>query len=395
MEKVVQERVITNIPELMDVYSEVASKLGSFTLIGVPISPSNMINYKTAIWVNSMVSRPNVIAKYGIYKFASQAWNEAVEMALTKFPFVTHILLLAADEFPIDEKALDYMLALDKDVVAAPCPIIKKHMGICWNVAVDANLEHINYIRWDKLPTEPFPVSFACNPWLIKREVVEKMDWPYFEDQFKQEGGRKIGQDIYFAQKVRDYGFELWCEPRAAFEHHRNIDLHFAMEQFNDEGPYGLEWGEFAITKIDWEIIKKIVEESEAKTILEFGSGLSSLLMSEITDVTSYETLEKHYKLIDFKAKKRENNKLNIVLWDGKYFKGQKYDLAFVDGPVGIDAGGPGREISMKVAAECCDKIIVHDAQRTDEIRLQEKYLKPNFDLIKSYGKCNYWVRRG
>ena len=392
----VREKVINSIPDLMEVYKEIAEKTGVFVLIGVPIPPECNMNFNTAIWLNSMVSRPNVIAKYGTYKFASQAWNEAIEMVLNKWPFITHVLLTAADEFPINENAVDLMLALDKDVVAAPCPILQRNRGVCWNVATDPQIDPVNFLNWNKLPKEPFPITFAGNPWLIKRKVIEKMEWPYFKDVFRQEPGRKMGQDMYFSEQVRKAGFEFWCEPRAKFEHHKNIDLNYMMEENSNQTPYDLNWGEFSIEKTDWILLKKIIKEKNVKTVLEFGCGLSSLLISELVKVDSYETLEKYAELIKCKSDKRDTkDNLNIILWDGKHFDSDKqYDLVFVDGPVEDNSGSPGREYSIKAASEHSDKVIVHDAQRNSGKKWQEKYLKPNFDLVRTYRECNYWIKK-
>jgi hypothetical protein len=387
-----EEKIITTLPDLMEYYKEVAEKTGIFVLIGIPIPTGRNINFNTAIWLNKIISEPNVIGDYRVSRFASQGWNETVEMVLNKWPFVTHVLLMAADEYPIDEKAVQYMVALDKDVVAAPCPLLQRHKGVCWNVTADPCAEPINFIGWDELPVEPFEIKWAGNPWLIKRKVLEEMEWPYFKDVFRQERGRKIGNDMFFCKKVVDAGYEFWCEPRAKFEHHSHADLNFIMQEYADSKKeiYGLSWGDFSIQQEDWDFIKGIIEEEEIKNVLEFGSGLSSLLISELVKVDSYETDLKYANTI---RKKTSSQNLNIKMWDGKHFDSDKqYDLVFVDGPVLSEDSN--REHSIKAASKSSDRIIIHDGLREDERKWQEKYIEPDFDFVKTNNMCNYWIRK-
>ena len=96
---------------------------------------------------------------------------------------------------------------------------------------------------------------------------------------------------------------------------------------------YGIPWGDFAISQRDWHFIKDIIRENNVKSVLEFGAGLSSLLMSETVDVTCYETWAETKKIIE--DTKTAENKLTIHLWDGKDiddYPKKKFDLAFVDG---------------------------------------------------------------
>ena len=144
-----------------------------------------------------------------------------------------------------------------------------------------------------------------------------------------------------------------------------------------------------------------IVEKSDVRTVLEFGSGISSLLMSELVEVDSFETDEGWKDKILSKARSGKNM-LNITMWDGKEIDKTKlrsaYDLAFVDGPKSKGAGGVGRNESMKIAAEYANKVIVHDAGRRDEQALQRKFLRNKFRLKRKNGwhlqRCHYWEKR-
>ena len=79
-----------------------------------------------------------------------------------------------------------------------------------------------------------------------------------------------------------------------------------------------------------WEVLKDAIISHKVKTVLEFGSGVSTMLMANLgIDLTTYET-NLHYlsKVIDMCPKG-----VKAHLWDNKHiWIEQDYDLIFVDG---------------------------------------------------------------
>jgi len=153
---------------------------------------------------------------------------------------------------------------------------------------------------------------------------------------------------------------------------------------------YGLSFGGGSLTSDDWKFIEATINKHKCKSILEFGAGLSTLLFTERTDIrcTTYENKEA------WKEKILSLNKdCDIRMWDGKEFPKDpmKYDLAFVDGP----AGGQSREQAVKIAAEECNIVIVHDANRPFERQWQDKYIVGKFDgPFKGGHRCHLWIRK-
>jgi len=150
-----------------------------------------------------------------------------------------------------------------------------------------------------------------------------------------------------------------------------------------DNSMWGFAWGGSSITDKDWEFISTLLLKEKVKKVLEFGSGLSTLLMKGLgIDVVSFETRQK-----DIDRLKAINPTVEIRLWDGTFEKApistsfspgtipEKFDLALVDGP----GGGENREASFKIAAMYADKILVHDGGRAPEKKWAEKHLKPKF----------------
>lgn len=164
---------------------------------------------------------------------------------------------------------------------------------------------------------------------------------------------------------------------------------------------YNIPWGTWSIEEKDWNFIRDTIRGQGIKTVLEFGTGLSTLLISEIAEVDTFETDPSWSQII--KTKVPRSRKVKFYMWNGQdppntSWKRRKYDLAFVDGPAGKHVGGVGREMSMKIAAKFADRIIVHDAGRIDETEFQERILSGKFNFISQNGngqiRCNYWERK-
>jgi len=153
---------------------------------------------------------------------------------------------------------------------------------------------------------------------------------------------------------------------------------------------FGFKWGGACITEPDWIFLRKILKKYKVKTVLEFGSGLSTVMMSAYgMKVVTYETKENWTK--DLKSK--EIDKVaDLRSWNGKLMQDKlgKFDLAIVDGP----PGGQSRELSTKLGSECADIVLVHDAGREWERKWQDKYLKDTFTGPGKGGtRWHLWVK--
>jgi len=158
-----------------------------------------------------------------------------------------------------------------------------------------------------------------------------------------------------------------------------------------DISKYGMAWGGGCITKEDWDFMQETIKKNNVKTVLEFGTGLSTLLMTDLgLQVITFETMAGWIERIQ-----KLNSKADIRKWDGVTLPDSgpipiKFDMAFVDGP----AGGKSRENSTQLASQLADIIIVHDAGRENEMKWQEKYLKGKFFGPGGGGKrCHLWAK--
>jgi len=295
----------------------------------------------------------------------------------------------------------------DKDIIGSPAKVRQVGQALNW----------VAYVQSPDDPDGYFPVDFSLvdssidllkvdivgtGCILIRRNVLEQLDAPFLVD-FDKYGECISGTDFAFCRKAGKAGFEIYTTPQRVCEHIKQMGF-LNKDGYDDSdnrdsapGRYDIPWGDFAIIQKDWAFIKDIIEKNGVKKVLEFGAGLSSLLMSEIAKVTTYETDRKWSK--DIKGR-MNGNALSIRNWDGKEIKAGllQFDLAFVDGPLGKLNGGPGREHSIEYASVLSDRVIVHDAGREDEMRWQNKYLRPDFKMIAKNGnhqsRCQYWERR-
>ena len=159
---------------------------------------------------------------------------------------------------------------------------------------------------------------------------------------------------------------------------------------------YGFEWGGGSITDKDWLFLVDIFKTYGVKKVLEFGGGLSTLLMSTKVDtVVTFETQPGWIKKISEMIDEKKNH---LFQWDGRKididlddFKKEKFDFVFVDGP----AGGQNREFSTMYASKLADLIVIHDAGRQWERKWQDKYLAKDFELVARGGhRCHFWAKK-
>jgi len=314
------------------------------------------------------------------------------------------LLMLDDDIVPLDNPA-EFVFA-DKDIIGFPAPVRQAGGQLNWVAYMKYpdrdDYAPIDFARIDDTVEllKVDVVGTGCI--LIARRVLETLKAPFHTD-FDEDGILEIGTDFAFCRKAAAAGFEIFTAPQRVCEHHKSVGM-LSFQSLNSSDnvdlaahKYGIPWGGFAITPNDWSFIRTIIEQTGARRILEFGAGLSSLLMSEIAEVTTYETNREYADVIRAKAK----GNLIIREWDGKNFLMRNvdhFDLVFIDGPKGIINGGPGREEAVRAAVACSDRIILHDARREEETRWQDKYLKGIFKLKKRSGYhqacCQYWERR-
>lgn len=151
---------------------------------------------------------------------------------------------------------------------------------------------------------------------------------------------------------------------------------------------YPLPWDGMAITPADWDFLKAIIDEFDVRVVVEFGSGLSTLLLAEAgITVWSFDT-DRDWQETVKAALVEEGNagKASLKYWNGRHFPLPTVacapDLVFVDGP----RGGANREHAIQWAGRNCDLVVLHDAQREAETKWANKHLSPGFNRTRVGG---------
>ena len=342
--------------------------------------------------------------------------NRISKRFLAHKPKQDYLMMIDDDIIPLHNPA--ELVFAKKDIVGSPAKVRQRGRTINW-VAYMKHPDVEGYFSVDFANVDDTIdllsvdiIGTGCI--LIRRRVLEKLfakakngwDAP-FTIEVSETGDSKYGTDFAFCKRAQAAGYKIYTTPQRICEHVKELGL-LDIQGYDDcdgrdaiAGKYAIPWGDFAISQNDWHFINDIIEKQKIRKILEFGSGLSTLLMSEIAEVTSYETDGEWIAKVEGLARGNGHPEraLSIIKWDGKKEpKGiEEYDLAFVDGPKGKDIGGVGRELSMKLASEHAQRIIVHDAGRQNEQKLQAKYLRGKFRLKARNGwhaqRCQYWEK--
>jgi hypothetical protein len=114
-------------------------------------------------------------------------------------------------------------------------------------------------------------------------------------------------------------------------------------------------WGSGSISERDWNALKKIISDYDVRTVVEFGIGLSTLMMMQLCKIDGYDNLQRHIDWMQTKV----NDNVTLNKWDGKtpVVLNKFYDMAFVDGP----NGAMNRIPSVKSVLHNCRVFAMHD----------------------------------
>lgn len=326
----------------------------------------------------------------------------------------THLLMIDCDVVPIHNPA--ELVFANQDIVGSPARV-RRGKGDGYVV------DWVAYTKVDKgylpIPMETIDakidllevdvVGTGCI--MVKRKVLETLKPIGWIIKFDEIGNCVSGTDFAFCERAKEAGFHVYTTPNRLCEHFKELGMLELESRSNIDGmhdvpaKFGMSWGGYAIDAKDWKFLRDIILETKAQTILEFGSGLSTLLMLTlpgIEEINCYETDDKWCgKIRSVAIETGLVYKLDMNTWDGKELdlpEGSRWDLAFVDGPKGIVNGGVGREKAVEIAAKYAKHIVLHDSGRNEEATWQAKYLKNDFCRVMVSGyhqqRSAHWVRR-
>lgn len=154
-----------------------------------------------------------------------------------------------------------------------------------------------------------------------------------------------------------------------------------------------LGFGGGAITKEEWEWISKKCKELNAKTLLEIGSGFSTICFMDIMEhVDSYETSD---VFIEELIKKVDKNKVSIIKYYYPNFPivDKKYDVALIDGPGQFNNNG--RLNSMIFAEPLSNYVFIHDFSRRGEKLSREIVFIPEaWEIVETFSRTMFLKKK-
>lgn len=134
----------------------------------------------------------------------------------------THIFFIDSDTIP-PQDALYKLLAMDKDIASGITPIIDYH-----------DKDKSFYRKWNcvdmtealvKPNTGIVPIKGAGGSCLlVKREVFEKLEKPYFRFLYNDDNGKQtiVSEDIYFIAKALGKGVQAYADTSVVCKHHKS-----------------------------------------------------------------------------------------------------------------------------------------------------------------------------
>ena len=145
----------------------------------------------------------------------------------------THLLFVDSDTLP-PYNALQKLLLQNKDIISGLTPIIEHDE----NRKNDSNgyYRKLNVVGLNDKFVEPYlgtievkGAGSSCI--LIKREVFEKMQKPYYRFQYQDDNGKYvvIGEDILFTIKAKELGFKIWADTSLICKHEKTIPWSLAF----------------------------------------------------------------------------------------------------------------------------------------------------------------------
>lgn len=191
----------------------------AFVLVGCPLSPTFRADARTIGMLEAWQSK-NVITYYPSSGATELGYDMIVNFARRIEPKPTHILFVDYDVLP-RSNTLKKLLGHDKDIISGVYPTIQK-FKLTWCVS---RKEPFELMEIDDLPNNPFKVHVAANGMmLVKMEVFDKLEWPYWRTEYNSDH-IKTGADIYFCEKAKAAGFDLWVDPKIKCGHFKMVDL--------------------------------------------------------------------------------------------------------------------------------------------------------------------------
>lgn len=126
-------------------------------------------------------------------------------------------LLMVDDDMTLEPESLDKLLAVQKDIV-----------GVAYHPRCGTDrlkwIDETHYINLETSEDPKYKEPFQCHATgtgivLIKCSILREIPRPWFDFKYLPTGQCEKGEDWFFCEKAKEYGFETWTEPRIKVGH--------------------------------------------------------------------------------------------------------------------------------------------------------------------------------
>ena len=186
-------------------------------MIGMPLADDMFADVRAAFWCYQEAGKHgwNFKAERG----GTAARNKNVIIKKCLDGDFGHLFFLNNDTWP-DEGCVKDLIACDKDIVSGITPAF--YGGFLWMGQIEKDVP----IKFHQKPEGLTQAARAGGPaMLIKRKVLEAMEFPWFDFEQVEIGAEK-SEDYAFCDKAIELGFEVWIEPGVICHHnHHGMDI--------------------------------------------------------------------------------------------------------------------------------------------------------------------------
>ena len=200
-------------------------------VIGVPVDKDHRIDVRTAAYCSAEAMRPGVKWGYVSSREAGIGRSTFAYNAL-KDPEVTHLYFIDSDVVP-SLNTLKKLFEHNLPIVAGIYPMNVNGVKACSfkDNGPPETKTYGGWRLWNCLVKQTMIEATAIggSTLLVKREVFEKLERPYFKIVYKaiDEEGHAYdeGEDEYFSRIAREAGYKIMVDPTIICKHYNYKEL--------------------------------------------------------------------------------------------------------------------------------------------------------------------------
>ena len=201
-------------------------------LIVRPHRDDNHTQQQTSAFITRAIVRGIAECQPLPSKVPELARNYAITNILENHPKKTHIFFQDDDSPPVDIYAIEMLFHHRKPVVCGVTPIWRydkdlKNLNLLWSVVIKKPDGKMDNIGVDEVPKGLFKVHRTGGTcMLIEWKVLEKLKPPYQITTYNDTvTDVTLSEDMYFSDKIREAGFDIWCDPEVVCHHFHSQDI--------------------------------------------------------------------------------------------------------------------------------------------------------------------------